>query len=191
MSCALQYSNRNLSHIDLLLTLISQSIKVKTNILYLRKTGTVIKLGILFSVISDKITWCWRTGIWREYLDISKHFREEEIRDLRFPLRKEVDSVLRCDAVWCCRGYQCSRGMCCLHNTSIPIKEIHKYVTGLYCCSCRWGETTYLNCGHQHEYCSSPRWYKSMERHGGILPAPDSSTKIIRQLYQPSQLVAK
>jgi hypothetical protein len=26
-----------------------------------------------------------------------------------------------------------------------------------YCCSCRWGETTSLNCGHQRAYCSFPR----------------------------------
>jgi hypothetical protein len=26
-----------------------------------------------------------------------------------------------------------------------------------------------LNCGHQLAYCSSPRWYMSMEKHGGII----------------------
>jgi hypothetical protein len=35
--------------------------------------------------------------------------------------------------------------------------------------SCRWGETTSLNCGHQRTYCSFPRWHMSTENHGGIL----------------------
>jgi hypothetical protein len=33
----------------------------------------------------------------------------------------------------------------------------------LPCCSCRWGETMSLNCGHQRAYCSSQRWYIHME----------------------------
>jgi hypothetical protein len=36
------------------------------------------------------------------------------------------------------------------------------------CCSCRWGETMSLNCGHQQTYCSSPR-YMSLESHGGMI----------------------
>jgi hypothetical protein len=32
--------------------------------------------------------------------------------------------------------------------------------------SCQWGESVYLNCGHQWACCSSPRWM-SNERHGG------------------------
>jgi hypothetical protein len=35
--------------------------------------------------------------------------------------------------------------------------------------SCRWGDTTSLNCGHQWTYCLSPRWYMSMENRGGIM----------------------
>jgi hypothetical protein len=35
--------------------------------------------------------------------------------------------------------------------------------------SCRWGETISLNCGHQLAYCSSPRWYRSMERDDGMI----------------------
>jgi hypothetical protein len=27
-------------------------------------------------------------------------------------------------------------------------------------CSCRWGETMILNCGHRRAYYSSPRWYR-------------------------------
>jgi hypothetical protein len=34
---------------------------------------------------------------------------------------------------------------------------------------CRWGETTSLNCGHQRAYCSSPRWYMSMNNRGGMI----------------------
>jgi hypothetical protein len=34
--------------------------------------------------------------------------------------------------------------------------------------SCRWGETTSLNCGHQRAYCSFPKWYMSMNNHGGM-----------------------
>jgi hypothetical protein len=35
--------------------------------------------------------------------------------------------------------------------------------------SCRWGEKVSLNCGHKGSYCSSSRWYMSMERHGGMI----------------------
>jgi hypothetical protein len=31
------------------------------------------------------------------------------------------------------------------------------------------GDTTSVNCSHQRAYCSSARWYVSMDRHGGIL----------------------
>jgi hypothetical protein len=37
------------------------------------------------------------------------------------------------------------------------------------CCSRRWGETISLNCGHQQAYCSSSRWYMSVENHGGMI----------------------
>jgi hypothetical protein len=37
--------------------------------------------------------------------------------------------------------------------------------------SCRWGETTSLNCGHQRACCSSPTWYISIEKHGRIISA--------------------
>jgi hypothetical protein len=30
-------------------------------------------------------------------------------------------------------------------------------------------ETVSLNCNHQWAYCSSPRWYMSMENHGGMI----------------------
>jgi hypothetical protein len=41
----------------------------------------------------------------------------------------------------------------------------HRY----YACSCRWSETTSPNCDHQQDYCSSPRWYMSMENNGGMM----------------------
>jgi hypothetical protein len=37
------------------------------------------------------------------------------------------------------------------------------------CCSCLWGETMSLNCGHQHAYCSSSRWCMSTENHGWMI----------------------
>jgi hypothetical protein len=37
------------------------------------------------------------------------------------------------------------------------------------CCSCRWGETMSVNCGHKRAYCSSLRCYMRMENHGGII----------------------
>jgi hypothetical protein len=37
------------------------------------------------------------------------------------------------------------------------------------CCSCRWGETVTLNCGHQRAYCSSSRWYMSMKSLGRMV----------------------
>jgi hypothetical protein len=35
-------------------------------------------------------------------------------------------------------------------------------------CSCQWSETMSLNCGHKWAYCSSPRWYMSMESQSEI-----------------------
>jgi hypothetical protein len=32
-----------------------------------------------------------------------------------------------------------------------------------------WGETMSLNCSHQWAHCSSPRWYVSVESHGGMI----------------------
>jgi hypothetical protein len=60
--------------------------------------------------------------------------------------------------------------------------------------SCRWGETTSLNCCYQTVYCISPRWFMSCQNHGGtkstegnswfvhqsslaILPAESSGSK--------------
>jgi hypothetical protein len=40
-------------------------------------------------------------------------------------------------------------------------------------CSCRWCETTSLSCCHQRAYCSSLRWYKSMENYGEIISAEE------------------
>jgi hypothetical protein len=38
-----------------------------------------------------------------------------------------------------------------------PHYVFHFLSIQLLCCSCRWGETMSLNCGHQRAYCSSPR----------------------------------
>jgi hypothetical protein len=45
---------------------------------------------------------------------------------------------------------------------------------------CRWSETTFLNCSHQRAFCSSPRWYRSIENHCGLCrlwKTPDPSTR--------------
>jgi hypothetical protein len=49
------------------------------------------------------------------------------------------------------------------------IGQLHANLVSTNCCSCRWGETVSLNCDHQQAYCSSPRWYMSMESHGGMI----------------------
>jgi hypothetical protein len=36
-------------------------------------------------------------------------------------------------------------------------------------CSCRWGETMFLSCSRHRGYFSSPRWYKIIESHGGMI----------------------
>jgi hypothetical protein len=41
--------------------------------------------------------------------------------------------------------------------------------------SCWWGETTSLNCSHQWAHSSSPRWYMSMEKHGGMILIEENS----------------
>jgi hypothetical protein len=49
--------------------------------------------------------------------------------------------------------------------------------------SCRWwGETISLNYGHQWAYCSSPRWYMSMENCGGY------DIDRVKLLIHPSEL---
>jgi hypothetical protein len=57
-----------------------------------------------------------------------------------------------------------------------------------YCCfcscSCRWGETVFLNCRHQRTYCSSTRWYMSMEGHGGMILTWENQRT--RRKIQPS-----
>jgi hypothetical protein len=37
------------------------------------------------------------------------------------------------------------------------------------CCSCWWRETTSTNCGYQRAYCSSHRWYMSVDSHGVMM----------------------
>jgi hypothetical protein len=45
--------------------------------------------------------------------------------------------------------------------------------------SCRWCETTSLNCGHKRAYCSSPRWYEHGEPWwSDIHKPPDSSPEL-------------
>jgi hypothetical protein len=39
----------------------------------------------------------------------------------------------------------------------------------------RWSKTASLNCGRQQSYFSSPRWYMSVESHGGITTAGENS----------------
>jgi hypothetical protein len=41
--------------------------------------------------------------------------------------------------------------------------------------SCRWSETTSLNCVHQRAYCSSPSWCMSMEMRDGIMSTGENS----------------
>jgi hypothetical protein len=50
-----------------------------------------------------------------------------------------------------------------------------------------------LNCSHQRIYCSSPRWYMSMENHGRIMltgKTPALCTRALWHSYQHSYLVA-
>jgi hypothetical protein len=71
--------------------------------------------------------------------------------------------------------------------------------------SCHWGETMSLNCGHKRAYCSSPRWYMSMEAHDGMTSTgdnswvtewhrqrttPESSTTTLWQSWQKRHLAA-
>jgi hypothetical protein len=71
------------------------------------------------------------------------------------------------------------------------------------CCSCRWGETMSLNCGNQRAYCSSPRWYMSMESHDAMIltgkieelgekpvPVPLCSTQISHGLTRERTLAS-
>jgi hypothetical protein len=56
----------------------------------------------------------------------------------------------------------------------------------------RWGETTFLNCDHQWAYCSSLRWYTSLENYAGMIrvgKTPESSTRALWQSCQQSHLI--
>jgi hypothetical protein len=44
----------------------------------------------------------------------------------------------------------------------------------VFCCSCRRGDTTSLNCGHQRVYFLSTRWYMSVVSQRGMILAGDS-----------------
>jgi hypothetical protein len=56
-------------------------------------------------------------------------------------------------------------------SLNFTLDIVSKY--GLVCCSCScsclWREIVSLNCGYQRIRCSSPRWYVSMESHGGMI----------------------
>jgi hypothetical protein len=52
------------------------------------------------------------------------------------------------------------------------------------CCQCRQGDTMYLNWGHQRAYCSSPRWYLSIESHAWNYT--DRENRRIRRKTYPS-----
>jgi hypothetical protein len=59
--------------------------------------------------------------------------------------------------------------------------------------TCRWSLTTSLNCSHQRAYCSSPRFYMSMENYGGILStgkSPHSSTRALSGNATSCHLIA-
>jgi hypothetical protein len=47
--------------------------------------------------------------------------------------------------------------------------------------ACGWGETTSLNCGHQQAYCSSLRWYMSMENHSGMMMWTEENSWLFHQ----------
>jgi hypothetical protein len=49
-------------------------------------------------------------------------------------------------------------------------------------CSCRWGETMSLNCGHQRVQCSSLRWYMTMQPRWNDA---DSKTEKLRERSVP------
>jgi hypothetical protein len=54
-----------------------------------------------------------------------------------------------------------------MHNIS-RLEATFLLAEFIWCCSCRWGETMSLNCGHQETYCSFPMSYVSMKCHGGL-----------------------
>jgi hypothetical protein len=58
----------------------------------------------------------------------------------------------------------------------------------LLCCSCKWGETMSLNCGHQRAYWLSRRWYKSLKSHGGMILTGEERNSEIDLLHHRSHL---
>jgi hypothetical protein len=45
----------------------------------------------------------------------------------------------------------------------------------------RWVETMALKYDHQRAYCSSPRWYMSMENHGEMMMPPGENSWVVHQ----------
>jgi len=85
----------------------------------------------------------------------------------------------------------CVQLLVCLlkrQNGSIWFKIKLTIACGLSC-SCRWGDTTSQNCGHQQA-----RWYIGMEGHGGMIigrETPYSSTRGLWQFYKLSHLATE
>jgi hypothetical protein len=42
-----------------------------------------------------------------------------------------------------------------------------------------WDETVSLKCGHQQACCLSPRWYMSMENHGGMMMSTEENSWLV------------
>jgi hypothetical protein len=58
----------------------------------------------------------------------------------------------------------CSIKICLFFD---PVESLGCTVTSVH--SCRCGESVSLNCDHKRAYCSSPRYYMSLENHGGMM----------------------
>jgi hypothetical protein len=68
----------------------------------------------------------------------------------------------------------------CFHHFKILAEEYRLSTWWWRWCSCRWGETMSLNCGHQRACCSHPRLYVSMENHCGMIHPSNGATAQIR-----------
>jgi hypothetical protein len=64
------------------------------------------------------------------------------------------------------------------HGVQTNCDLLHNWWSRWSLSSCRWGETTSLNCNHQPSHCSFPRWYMSREKHGGIMMSRKVMTRL-------------
>jgi hypothetical protein len=89
--------------------------------------------------LSPRIGWTLRCGVFQPRIHLVPRLKRTQLEAFLSPL-----FLVEVKNLWVKLQLFCLHGICC--------------------CSCRFGETVSLNCGHQMADCSSPGWYMSTTR---------------------------